>query len=320
MNSSFLTPPTNNSPAQQPEHKTTGALTSGALVQSQALTNPAAVKVATEPEVTLEPVVEVTEPPTLAEDTIDASIGVWTNTNDHKISSEIPVTTVSVPKSEQLTVPEIEPAPIAEFPLPSELIEEDTEPKLESSLVASLMQEPEPMVLSNPFDTEDRLEDIKETEYELGRIKDISPFSSYEPDQETKEENPDQNIIAAPETPFVEVDDYEPRQFAMMGKSWLASNAYYFPLYFEDVALERYGHATPLEKVTQPVVSVGKFGTQLLGTPYQWVLHPVAEKTYPLGYYRPGEPTPKIIPQVPFNAKAAASTAGFYTGLFFFIP
>lgn len=99
---------------------------------------------------------------------------------------------------------------------------------------------------------------------------------------------------------------------------WVASNLYHKPLYFEDVPLERYGHTFP--EIVQPFVSLGKFGVQLIGLPYQMALDPVWRDQYALGYYRPGDPAPELFYQVPINFKAAAAAAGVYTGLFYLIP
>lgn len=106
---------------------------------------------------------------------------------------------------------------------------------------------------------------------------------------------------------------YEPVRFA-----WEASNFAYNPLYFEDPSLERYGHAFP--DYVQPFVSVGKFGAQLMGLPYQTAIDPVHKCVYPLGWYMPGECAPKLCYQVPWNAEAAGVEAGVAAGLIFLIP
>jgi hypothetical protein len=106
---------------------------------------------------------------------------------------------------------------------------------------------------------------------------------------------------------------FVPAQFA-----WAASNVYHNPLYFEDFALERYGHTH--HHLVQPFVSVGKFGAQFLALPYQMAIDPVWDEQYTLGWYRPGELAPYLFYQVPWNWKAAATAAGTYTGLIFLFP
>jgi hypothetical protein len=99
--------------------------------------------------------------------------------------------------------------------------------------------------------------------------------------------------------------------------AWEASNLYHNPLYFEDPALERYGHVHPC---VQPFVSVTRIGVQLLGLPYQTVIDTPHTKRYTLGWYRPGEPAPHLCYQIPLNPEAAAAEAlGITTG-FLVIP
>jgi hypothetical protein len=106
--------------------------------------------------------------------------------------------------------------------------------------------------------------------------------------------------------------------FAPALKPWVASDVWYNPLYFEDVQLERYGHAYP--PLIQPVVSMGRMGVQLLALPYAMTLEPISSRVYPLGYYRPGDFAPYFIYQIPLNAEAAINEAAVVTGLFFLIP
>lgn len=108
------------------------------------------------------------------------------------------------------------------------------------------------------------------------------------------------------------------RYFGAVRYQWAAGNAYYNPLYFEDVALERYGHVYP--GMIQPFVSLGKFGVDFLALPYTMAIDPICRHEYPLGHYRPGENVPKMHYQVPWNTRAAATAAGVYTGLFFLFP
>lgn len=168
-------------------------------------------------------------------------------------------------------------------------------------------------------------------EHLLRPITDISPFDDYEPDPVVRQNDPYQNQKSRPDgksktdiryafPPEIAISDemYEGRFFAETIFHWDASNIKYNPLYFEDVQLERYGHDH--HELIQPIYSLGKFSAQLIGMPYQWVLHSPDEDVYPLGHYQVGEPTPRLVHQVPLNAKAAAVTGAFYTGMFFLIP
>jgi hypothetical protein len=111
---------------------------------------------------------------------------------------------------------------------------------------------------------------------------------------------------------------FEERMFAETYVAWEPTNLFSNPLYFEDAPLERYGHTHG--HLLQPFVSVGKFGVQLVGLPYQMALHPVHERRYALGWYRPGEWAPKKYYLPPWNTKAAVTAGAVYTGLIFLIP
>lgn len=108
------------------------------------------------------------------------------------------------------------------------------------------------------------------------------------------------------------------RMFPGLIYQWEPSNLYSYPLYFEDPALERYGHT--YGDCLQPIASIVRFGVQTVGLPYQMAIDPICCPKYALGWYRPGECAPKLHYQIPLNAKAAAVEAGVITGLFFAIP
>lgn len=112
--------------------------------------------------------------------------------------------------------------------------------------------------------------------------------------------------------------EYVARQPSPAVLQWAPSNLYHYPLYFEDPALERYGHT--YHPVVQPFASAGRFATQLVGLPYQMTLHPVHSREYALGYYRPGECAPKKHYQIPFNEEAAVAQAAAMAGFFLIFP
>jgi hypothetical protein len=145
----------------------------------------------------------------------------------------------------------------------------------------------------------------------------IAPYPDYQPPREpgyTPPKHPDREPI-----PTWEEQRFEHRAFASTVFQWKASDLSHNPPYFEDVPLERYGHAYP--QIVQPFASVALFSVQLLGLPYQATIDPVHKEIYTLGYYRPGEVcVPELFYVPPWNAKAAAVEAGVVTGLFFLIP
>jgi hypothetical protein len=171
---------------------------------------------------------------------------------------------------------------------------------------------------------------------QLRKVTEILPFYDYQPDIASLSGDPCQYLCPRPDSPECEPDEagaklptcpdevqlssglYEGRLIAESVFSWEPSNLYHNPLYFEDGALERYGHTR--NKLIQPFYSVAKFGGQLFGLPYQMAIDPACRKQYTLGWYRPGECAPKKCYQIPWSFRAAAAQAGVLTGIFFVFP
>ncbi len=149
----------------------------------------------------------------------------------------------------------------------------------------------------------------------LRKISEIQPFYDVQVDKDIREYA---DSRASDYGVKFGTEEFQPRMFADTAMVWEPTNFYHYPLYFEDAALERYGHTYPF--VVQPFVSVAKFGGQLLALPYQMTLDPIDKPMYALGWYRPGEVAPKLKYQIPWNAQAAAVEAGVVTGLIFLIP
>ncbi|MCH2202768.1 MAG: hypothetical protein MK102_12415 [Fuerstiella sp.] len=99
---------------------------------------------------------------------------------------------------------------------------------------------------------------------------------------------------------------------------WQPSNLWYHPLYFEDPALERYGHTH--DPLLQTLVSTGRFVGQAATLPYNATLRPKGSREYPLGWYRPGESVPYLTYLPPWNDEAAANQALAVMGLVFLFP
>lgn len=200
--------------------------------------------------------------------------------------------------------------------------------------------------LSNPAASSD-LKPYAEPVRDPGKLKkltDIFPYDDYEPDPEVAKQDRcrnlcprpagthcpdclkaqgDSNVInACPECPDevrLTAEHYLDRNFPEMGINWEASDVWSYPLYTEDVPLERYGHTR--NRFFQPFFSIGKFGVQVVGIPYQMVLKPPRSCVYPLGLYRPGDCVPYMYYQIPLNLQAAAVEAGVIAGAYFlFVP
>jgi hypothetical protein len=111
---------------------------------------------------------------------------------------------------------------------------------------------------------------------------------------------------------------YVPRSFAPLTLTWKASALCHKPLYFEERALERYGHS--LGPIAQPVFSGAHFIGSVFVLPYKMGMNPPWECEYALGYYRPGSCAPYIIPPVPISARGAVYQAGAVVGLNYLLP
>ncbi len=155
------------------------------------------------------------------------------------------------------------------------------------------------------------------TPRELKPVTSILPYADYQPEttQIDQQVSPD---LLAPEEVGIEGPGAPRSTGEPILYQWHASNLHHYPLYFEDPALERYGHTH--ESYLQPVVSVARFGVQLVGLPYQMTIDPVWKRRYTLGWYRPGECAPKQYEQIPWNTKAAINQAAVTSGLWFAFP
>lgn len=158
-------------------------------------------------------------------------------------------------------------------------------------------------------------------------ISDIQPFFDYSPDGDDPCTHlcplpggcPEDPNLECPDDGEVPIAGSPERYFPHLEFYWTASNLYQNPLYFSNPALERYGHVHYHDCV-EPAFSMARFGVQLASLPYQMALDPAWRRQYDLGWYRPGDFAPKLIYQPPLNARAAATSAGVYTGLFFLAP
>lgn len=82
---------------------------------------------------------------------------------------------------------------------------------------------------------------------------------------------------------------FEPVSLAYL---WEAPNIRYQPLYFEDIALERYGQTCrPGQQVAQSAIH---FGVSFLTLPYHLMIDPSWNCDTNYGYCRPGSDTPLI--------------------------
>jgi len=100
--------------------------------------------------------------------------------------------------------------------------------------------------------------------------------------------------------------------------TWTASALCHKPLYFEERALERYGHTCgPL---VQPLKSGAHFFLNIAFLPYKMGMYPPNECRYALGYYRPGDCAPWMVDPIPFSLRGALFQAGAAVGVAAVIP
>ncbi len=113
-------------------------------------------------------------------------------------------------------------------------------------------------------------------------------------------------------------NDFEIRSWTLSTFTWKASALGHKPLYFEELQLERYGHTTgPL---LQPWISGAHFFTNIAFLPYKMGINPLSECQYALGYYRPGNCAPWLVPPIPLSVRGGLMQAGAVVGLSALIP
>ncbi len=111
---------------------------------------------------------------------------------------------------------------------------------------------------------------------------------------------------------------FEPRCWPQVTYMWKASALCHKPLYFEEEALERYGHScTPC---LQPFVTGAHFFLTIPVLPYCMGITPPNECVYALGHYRPGSCAPYMIDPIPFTWRAAIFQAGATVGVAGILP
>jgi hypothetical protein len=113
-------------------------------------------------------------------------------------------------------------------------------------------------------------------------------------------------------------DQYNPRAWDQVTFTWKASALCHKPLYFEEVGLERYGHS--MGPLLEPVHSGAHFFLNVAFLPYKMGINPPHECQYALGYYRPGNCAPWLVPQVPISLRGALFQGTAALGLVYLFP
>jgi hypothetical protein len=113
-------------------------------------------------------------------------------------------------------------------------------------------------------------------------------------------------------------DPFLGRHFAQTTFTWKASALCHKPLYFEELALERYGHTAG--PVFQPIYSGAHFFSSIFFLPYKMGLNPPNECIYQLGLYRPGSCAPWLAEPFPISLRGAALQTGAVLGGVYLLP
>lgn len=113
-------------------------------------------------------------------------------------------------------------------------------------------------------------------------------------------------------------DQFTPRAWDQITFTWKASALCHKPLYFEETGLERYGHT--MGPVLEPVHSGAHFFLNVAFLPYKMGINPPHECQYALGYYRPGNCAPWLVPPVPISVRGGLLQAGAALGLVYLFP
>ena len=169
---------------------------------------------------------------------------------------------------------------------------------------------------------------VRPNGFNLRPITDIQPFFDYSPTGEDPCEHlcpapggvcPDDPDRLCPVPLEMPLSGSPERFFPHLEYYWAAADLHHNPLYFENPALERYGHVH-FNDCIEPAYSMARFSAQLVGLPYQMALDAPWRDQYALGWHRPGDFSPKLAYQPPLNARAAGVAAAVYTGLFLLVP
>ena len=113
-------------------------------------------------------------------------------------------------------------------------------------------------------------------------------------------------------------DRFNPRAWEQVTFTWKASALCHKPLYFEEVGLERYGHT--MGPLLEPVHSGAHFFLNIAFLPYKAGINPPHECQYALGYYRPGNCAPWLLPPVPVSLRGALLQGAAAVGIVYLFP
>jgi hypothetical protein len=195
------------------------------------------------------------------------------------------------------------PIPLPPAPPPPAVADPPSEPPLTlpGTFGPTIPTEPPEESTSSPLDD---FPDIQSISLDI-RLDD-SAASELPPD-------PADKLFALLPSPSPRRTTWVPTQF-----SWAATEFWHWPLYFDDVQLERYG------QMRHPLLQPALSGVHFFGTipilPYKMGIDRPFDSIATLGYYRPGSHTPVVGRWLPLEADAATFEGLTWMALIFALP
>ncbi len=113
-------------------------------------------------------------------------------------------------------------------------------------------------------------------------------------------------------------DPFVPRCWQETCYTWKASSLCHKPLYFEEEALERYGHSHGW--ICEDLVSCAHFFGNVALLPYHVGVETPCECIYDLGVYRPGDCAPYILDPFPISLRGCCTAAVGYGAVVALFP
>lgn len=107
------------------------------------------------------------------------------------------------------------------------------------------------------------------------------------------------------------------REWAMSSYAWTAPGLCHYPLYFEEINLERHGYSAGL---LQPFAGAFNFYGRIAILPYMMATNRPLDCQFTLGHYRPGSYAPFHLHHPPIRARGFVVEAATIAALFLIFP
>jgi hypothetical protein len=107
------------------------------------------------------------------------------------------------------------------------------------------------------------------------------------------------------------------REWAVSSYAWTAPGLCHYPLYFEEINLERHGYSAGL---LQPFAGAFNFYGRIAFLPYMMATNRPLDCQFTLGHYRPGSYAPFHLHHPPIRARGFVVEAATIAALFLIFP